>query len=114
MHLASPGMDGHPNTMHGGMLCAILDEMMGLCVMMAVDAQAVAENEERRSIYTVKLDTIYRRPVETPQDVVVRTWIEGREGRKVWCVGQVVNRRGEVCTQAKGLWVIVKGKGAVL
>ena len=102
MHLARPGMDGHPNTMHGGMLCAILDETMGLTVMLH---HSKKEKGARESLYTLELKTTYRAAVPTPSDVLVRCWLTRKEGRKWWARGQIVNQEGVVMTEAEGLWL---------
>lgn len=104
--LGHPGLDGHPATMHGGVLCAILDEMMGLCVML----HHTHVEEPRASIYTVTLDTTYRAPVPTPGDVLVKTWLTRRQGRKWWCRGQVCDKHGVVMTEAVGMWVEARQK----
>jgi Thioesterase superfamily len=107
--LGKGGLDGHPSTMHGGMLCAILDETMGLTVMLHYTKHSPIP-DERESLYTVKLDTTYRAAVPTPGDVLVRCWVTRREGRKFFSRGQICSREGVVMTEAEGLWVESKKK----
>ena len=107
LHLGTPGMDGHPKTMHGGMLCAILDETMGLNVLLH---HSKALKEARESIYTVELKTTYRAAVPTPSDVLVRCWLARRDGRKWYSRGQIVDQDGVVMTEAEGVWVSTKRK----
>jgi len=104
LSLGRPGLDGHPSVIHGGMACAILDEMMGLCVML--HHQHVSG--PRDSLFTVNLNVTYRAPVPTPSDVLVRCWLVGREGRKWLSIGQIVDKNGVVMTEAEGLWVLAK------
>jgi acyl-coenzyme A thioesterase PaaI-like protein len=104
LELGRPGLDGHPSVIHGGMACAILDEMMGLCVML--HHQHVSG--PRDSLFTVSLNVTYRAPVPTPSDVLVRCWLVGREGRKWLSRGQIVDKDGNVMTEAEGLWVLAK------
>lgn len=106
LSLGYPGIDGHPSTVHGGMLCAILDEMMGLCVML--HHQKIAG--PRDSLYTVNLNTTYRAAVPTPSDILVKSWLTRREGRKWSAIGQIVNPDGLVMTEAEGLWVLTKSR----
>ncbi|KIX00523.1 uncharacterized protein Z518_10663 [Rhinocladiella mackenziei CBS 650.93] len=104
LELGRPGLDGHPAVIHGGMACAILDEMMGLCVML--HQQHISG--PRDSLFTVSLNVTYRAPVPTPGDVLVRCWLVGREGRKWLSRGQIVDKDGLVMTEAEGLWVLAK------
>ena len=104
LELGRPGLDGHPSVIHGGMACAILDEMMGLCVML--HHQHV--EGPRDSLFTVSLNVTYRAPVPTPGDVLVRCWLVGREGRKFLSRGQIVDKDGNVMTEAEGMWVLAK------
>ncbi|KAI1612057.1 HotDog domain-containing protein [Exophiala viscosa] len=102
--LGRPGLDGHPSVIHGGMACAILDEMMGLCIML--HHQHISG--PRDSLFTANLNVTYRAPVPTPNDVLVRCWLVGREGRKWLSRGQIVDKDGLVMTEAEGLWVLTK------
>ena len=104
VNLGKGGLDGHPSTMHGGMLCAILDETMGLTVMLH-HSIATQDSDERQSLYTVKLDTTYRAAVPTPGDVLVKAWVTRRDGRKFYCRGQICNDKEMVMTEGEGLWV---------
>ena len=109
LHLARPGLDGHPSVIHGGMGCAILDEMMGLCVML--HHQHISG--PRDSLFTVSLNCTYRNPVPTPSDVMVRSWLVTRQGRKWFSVGQITDLEGKVLTEAEGIWVMTKREGKI-
>ncbi|EXJ79143.1 hypothetical protein A1O3_08644 [Capronia epimyces CBS 606.96] len=102
--LGRPGLDGHPGVIHGGMSCAILDEMLGLCVMLHHQHM----RGPRDSLFTAYLNVTFRAPVPTPGDVLVRTWVVAREGRKWLAHGQIVDKDGLVLTEAEGLWVLAK------
>jgi hypothetical protein len=110
MTLGSPGLDGHPATMHGGMATAILDEIIGLCVML----HQTHISDPRTAMYTARLDTAYRRPVPTPAEVAVRSWLTRREGRKWWARGQIVDQEGVVLTESEGLWIEARKRGQKL
>ena len=109
LHLARPGLDGHPSVIHGGMSCAILDEMMGLCVML--HHQHISG--PRDSLFTVSLNVTYRAPVATPNDVLVRAWLVTRQGRKWFSIGQVTDKEGNVLVEAEGIWVMTKREGKI-
>lgn len=108
--LASPGLDGHPATIHGGMATAILDEVIGLCVML----HQTHVSDPRSAMYTARLDTVYKKPVPTPAVVAVRSWLTRREGRKWWARGQIVDKDGVVLTESEGLWVEARKRGQKL
>ncbi|KAL2427264.1 hypothetical protein ABEF95_010814 [Exophiala dermatitidis] len=104
LRLSRPGLDGHPNVIHGGMASAILDEMIGLCLML----HSRNVNGPRDSLFTAYLNITYRAPVPTPSDVLVRTWLIAKEGRKLLAHGQIVDKDGLVMTEAEGMWVLAK------
>lgn len=105
LRIGARGLDGHPETLHGGMACAILDETMGF--------NAVLHNynldgpKRKHNLYTANLNTTYRAPLATPGEIIVRTWLEKREGRKWTLHGQIMDKNGIICTDAEGLWVQV-------
>lgn len=105
LELGHQGLDGHPSVIHGGMACAILDECMGLCVMLH-DLQPASGRRE--SHFTATLTLTYRAPVRTPGEVLVKCWLVGREGRKFLTRAQIVDKDGLVLTEAEGLWVSAK------
>jgi len=102
--LGKPGLDGHPSVIHGGMACAILDETMGLCVMLHLQSLS----GPRDSLFTGNLNITFRAPVPTPSDVLVRCWLVRKQGRKWISRGQIVNKDGVVMTEAEGIWVVAK------
>jgi acyl-coenzyme A thioesterase PaaI-like protein len=105
--LGKAGLDGHPSVVHGGMACAILDEMMGLCVML--HHQHISG--PRDSLFTVNLNVSYKAAIPTPSDVLVRCWLVGWQGRKWYSIGQIVGQDGTLYTEGRGIWVMTrKGK----
>ncbi len=110
LKLARPGLDGHPSVTHGGMNCAILDEMMGLCVML----HQQKFKGPRDSLFTVNLNVTYRGPVPTPSDIVVRCWLKARQGRKWLSIGQITDQNGAVLCEAEGIWVLTTRKAEKL
>ena len=110
LELGSPGLDGHPATIHGGVATAILDEVIGLAVMF----HQTQISDPRSAMYTARLDTAYRKPVPTPAVLAVRSWLTRREGRKWWARGQIVDKDGVVLTESEGLWVEARQRGQKL
>ena len=90
------------------MNCAILDEMMGLCVMLHHQKY----EGPRDSLFTANLNVTYRAPVPTPSDILVRCWLKARQGRKWLSIGQITDKDGNVLCEAEGLWILTHRKAA--
>lgn len=104
--LGKQGLDGHPSTIHGGVTCAILDETMGLLIML--HDNNIRGPGPRDSLYTANLNVSYRAPVPTPGEILVRTWLISRQGRKWHSKGQILDKSGNVLAEADGLWVTAR------
>ncbi|KAL4890014.1 HotDog domain-containing protein [Aspergillus ambiguus] len=99
VHLG-PDLCGFQDTVHGGVLAALLDEALGLC---AESSELVSNSKVR--LYTAGLEIAYRSPVFTPSVAVIKTWIKRREGRKWFLEAQLLNQDGKVLVEAKTLYV---------
>ncbi|KAK6852761.1 hypothetical protein PG995_011312 [Apiospora arundinis] len=95
--LADLGIDcqSYAGTMHGGLYTVLMDEVMG----------TAANFQAANGAYTVRFTTNYRRPVRTPQVVLVRGRVIKREGRKLHLRGSMEDKNGEVLAEADGIWV---------
>lgn len=106
------GMTAHPGLLHGGIVSCILDSGLGAAVAVNVGGNATEGKGEGwgTMMMTVQLNTSFRAPVRTPGVVVVRGWIEKKEGdgRKMWAKGVVEGPGGVVHAEADGLWVRAK------
>ena len=92
-----PGkFDGHPGYLHGGIIATLLDEAMSK----AVRAQG-------KTSMTRKIEVDYLQPV--PSEAPLR--IEGRvvrnEARKHWAEARILNEKGTVLAEGKGLFIEV-------
>lgn len=98
LDLASPGLSGHPSTVHGGVVATLIDEAMSLAVAAHTAAPgsfASGEDNPRGKIFTAQLDVRYRKRVTTPALLVVRAKVVGRVGRKFWVRAQAVQEDEE-------------------
>ncbi|KAJ5702838.1 Thioesterase superfamily [Penicillium malachiteum] len=95
--LGSPGLSGHPSTVHGGVVATLIDEAMSLAVAAhKLGATAVSTDDNPRGkIFTVQLDVRYKQRVTTPALLVVRSKVVGRVGRKFWVRAQAVQEDEE-------------------
>ncbi|KAL9620825.1 MAG: hypothetical protein Q9160_004725 [Pyrenula sp. 1 TL-2023] len=100
IYFGSPGISGHPFTAHGGLLTAVLDEVIGVIV-----GQHVRRRNNQGPTYTARLDTHYKKPVIVPGVYVVSAWCTGHEGRKVSARGQITDKDGVLFAEAEGLFV---------
>jgi hypothetical protein len=57
-----PGMNGFAHTAHGGAMCSLLDETLGMCV----ETMRQSVTREQTMMYTAGLDVSFLAPVPTP------------------------------------------------
>ncbi|KAK7928193.1 hypothetical protein PG985_005191 [Apiospora marii] len=95
--LCDLGVDcqSYAGTMHGGLYGVLMDEVMG----------TAANFQSANGAYTVRFTTNMRRPVRTPQVVLVRGRVIKRDGRKLHVRGSMEDKNGEVLAEADGLWL---------
>lgn len=62
----------------------------------------------RDSLFTANLNVSYRAPVPTPSELLIKTWLVSRTGRKWRSKGQLVDKDGKVLAEADGLWVVAR------
>ncbi|QSS59829.1 thioesterase [Histoplasma capsulatum] len=122
--LGTPGLNGHINTAHGGVVATLLDEVMSMAVSVHIPGYDENESVERARLYTAQLDVRYRKPVRAPGMAVVKAWCVARDGRKFFMRSQLVQeeeagegrgkgqlewvKRKVVCAEAYGVWVQVR------
>jgi uncharacterized protein (TIGR00369 family) len=91
--------EGHPGYLHGGIIATLLDEAMSKAV-----------RARGRSSMTRKMEVEYLRPV--PGEIQLR--LEGRvvrnESRKHWAEARILDEKGHVLAEAKGLFIEVSPK----
>ena len=100
------GVDGHPSMIHGGVTCALLDEIMSLLVTSHRMNRPVPELSG--SLFTANLTTSFRAPIPTPGQVLVKCWLVRRERRKWLTKGQIVDRQGQILAEGDAVWVVAR------
>ncbi|KAK5044421.1 hypothetical protein LTR84_011293 [Exophiala bonariae] len=98
------GVDGHPGVIHGGVICALLDETMSAVISQHLDN---ATPKPRGQIFTANLNTSFRAPVTTPAAVILKCWLVRRDKRKWLTKGQIEDESGRVLAEANAIWVLV-------
>jgi acyl-coenzyme A thioesterase THEM4 len=99
-------LDGFGGVAHGGLLSAVLDEMFSL----VVEYHRQSVSEDRAGLFTMKLTTLFRDKVPTPGQVIVKAWLQAREGRKWLLQGQICDEKENVLTEGEGIWMSAKSE----
>ncbi len=86
---------GPPGMVHGGVVAMVLDELLG-----AVNACLGL------GAFTGTLTIRYERPTPIATDLVLESWVDRTEGRKVFTVG-TISVGGEVTARAEGVFIRV-------
>ncbi|KAJ9603195.1 hypothetical protein H2200_012490 [Cladophialophora chaetospira] len=121
------GVNGHPGIAHGGFVAAVIDEVMGFLINSNRATTETAgpphekgskSTEPQRhlvpmtapghSVMTAELTTKYRRPVPSGEAVLVRTWVEKVEGRKIFVRATIEGEERQILSEGVGLFVALK------
>lgn len=79
-----PCFEGPPDRAHGGVICAVFDEVMG-CVFRATGAP---------SAFTGELCVRFEAPAPLGEELEFRAWLEGAKGRRQFVAGQAFGPDG--------------------
>lgn len=92
-----PAYEGPPNCVHGGMIAAGFDEVLGVC-----------QGLTARPGMTAKLDVKYRSPTPLLQLLRYTAHIERIDGRKIYARAELrVVADDRLCAEADGMFVSV-------
>ena len=89
--------DGHPSYLHGGVIATLLDEAMSK----SVRARGL-------TAMTRQMEVEYLRPVHSGAPIRLEGRLVRSEGRKHWSEARILNPRGHILAEAKGLFVEVR------
>jgi uncharacterized protein (TIGR00369 family) len=87
--------EGYPDTLHGGILAAILDDAMANTVKL-----------EGILIYTIELNIKYLRPSFVKEKLEVKGWVEAINHRIIDTKGEIKNLSGELKVLASGRYFV--------
>lgn len=87
--------EGPPGNVHGGMVAAAWDEVLGM-------AQSLSGNAGFTGTLTIK----YRTPTPLYEDLVFRAWVDRVDGRKIFVSG-VCHASERLCSEAEGIFITV-------
>ncbi|KAI1097981.1 HotDog domain-containing protein [Jackrogersella minutella] len=99
-----PGLNGHPDICHGGIVATILDEVIGSLFPI---------NKQRGSIpdlpcMTVYLNTTFIKPVPTCATILAQGRILKVEGRKYYTDGWIEDGNGTILARVEALFIALK------
>jgi uncharacterized protein (TIGR00369 family) len=80
--------EGYPNTLHGGVICSLLDGAMTNCLF-----------AQGRTAVTAKMNVRFKRPVVTERAATVRAWVTA-SCHSLYYVAADLRQDGEVMTTA--------------
>lgn len=84
---------GPPGLVHGGIIAMVFDELLG-----------VVNVVNGRGGYTGTLNVKYHRPTPLMEEIALRAWPSGSEGRKLFASGEMIYD-GQVTASAEGVFV---------
>ncbi|MBN1563607.1 MAG: PaaI family thioesterase [Anaerolineae bacterium] len=93
----------YPGIAHGGILATILDETMGRATLSTDDEPR--EITDERFMFTMKLETRYRKSVPLNKEFTVRARVDNDRGRMATASGEIVLADGAVAVEAKATLV---------
>ncbi|KAE8155326.1 HotDog domain-containing protein [Aspergillus avenaceus] len=96
-------LHAHPSIVHGGFQGVIFDEIMRFVILLHYDR--TAQPGPRRRHYTLQMSLSYHAPVLTGGDILVRSWLTRREGRKWFLGAEIVDPANRDLTSAESMWL---------
>ena len=87
--------EGPPGNVHGGMVSAAWDEVLGM-------AQSLSGNAGFTGTLTIR----YRTPTPLYEELVFKAWVDRVEGRKIFVSG-VCHAGDRLTTEAEGIFITV-------
>jgi acyl-coenzyme A thioesterase PaaI-like protein len=94
----------YPGIVHGGILTTILDETMGRAILAEDGSDDISQ---ARFMFTVKMETRFRKSVPLNEEFIVRGRVEQDRGRMVQVSGEVVLGDGMVAVEASATLVTI-------
>lgn len=95
IHLGS-AFEGAPERAHGGVVAAILDDIMGYVLMV-----------QRTPAYTGTLEVRYAAPTPVQTDLVATAQLDRRDGRKLFITSTLADLDGTTLAEGRGLFIAI-------
>ena len=91
---------GFPGVLHGGIQATMMDEV-GFWVIY---------DQLKKFAFTLNMNINYKKIIHLPDELTIRAWIKESDEKKVLVSGQIVNRAGEITSEADLLFYIANKK----
>lgn len=88
--------EGAPQRAHGGAVAAVMDDIMGYVLLLTATPA-----------FTGRLGISYRAPTPVQTDLVASAWMDRRDGRKIFLVGDLRTADGDLIAEADALFVAI-------
>jgi acyl-coenzyme A thioesterase PaaI-like protein len=103
------GVNGYPDTCHGGFVATMLDEAMGLVLnVVQLYENSKTGRHDDINYMTAYLNTSYLSPVRTPGIILATAKVIKEEGRKIWVNGTLEDSERNVLTKSESLYIQAK------
>lgn len=103
------GVNGYPDTCHGGFVATMLDEVMGIVLNVNQDYEnSKTGRNDNINHMTGYLNTSYLAPVRTPGIILATAKVKKQEGRKLWVDGTLENNERKVLARSESLYIEAK------
>lgn len=99
-------LEAHPSIVHGGFQGVLFDEVMRFAILLHNDQ--ICQPGPRKAHYTAQMAISYRQSMTVPGDILARSWVTGRSGRKWFATAEIVDSRNNVLTAGSSVWVTAK------
>ncbi|KAG9002580.1 hypothetical protein FRB94_005836 [Tulasnella sp. JGI-2019a] len=93
---AGRSLCGHDGIVHGGLLATLLDEALARTAIMTLPSKIAV---------TANLNVNYKAPTKADQFIIIRTWLEEVNGRKIRVRGHIEDVNGQLLVEASSLFV---------
>ena len=85
---------GQPQIVHGGAIAAVLDETLGAASFM-----------NGYPAVTASFNITYRIPLAIESEVIVETWVEKIDGKKVFLMGKMFDKDESIIAETNGIHI---------
>jgi acyl-coenzyme A thioesterase PaaI-like protein len=99
-------LQAHPSIVHGGFQAIIFDEVMRLLILLHQNNICVPGPRDIH--FTATMTISYSAAVAAPSNILVRSRLLRREGRKWFARAEIVSSAGKILTTAESMWVTAK------
>ena len=99
-HTVPENYQGYPGVVHGGIVAAMLDEVLGRALM-------GTDSQNTRFLYTAKLSIRYRKNVPVGKPIKIVGRITREKKKSAQAAGWIFDEVGDILAEAEGLLIEV-------